>query len=259
MSNVNEKYYLFEKALDHTKVGLIITDPSLEDHPIIFVNKGFTNLTGYQSEEIIGRNCRFLQGDERDQATINDTRRAIKNKESITTQVYNYKKDGTGFWNELTIDPMWIEEEQKLYFIGIQRDVTTEKEKERLLSSALTEMDELSTPIVPVADSIAVLPLIGSLHSTRMDKLTISISNYLGAAKDDYLILDLSGLYEVDTYVAASLLKLYDLTSLIGTQLILTGIRPELAIKTTIIGDKLKQMRTYMTVKDAMYDLSTKK
>ncbi|CQR47396.1 Blue-light photoreceptor [Paraliobacillus sp. PM-2] len=258
MKNIDKKHDLFKKALDHTKVGLIITDPSLDDHPIIFINQGFINMTGYQAEDIIGKNCRFLQGEETDQMTIDRIREAIKKEEAITVQLYNYKKDGTGFWNELAIDPMWIEEEQKLYFVGVQKDVTREKEKERLLAEALAEMDQLSTPIVPVGESIAVLPLIGSLHHTRMEKLTNAISNYLSASKDEYLILDLSGLYEVDTYVASSILKLFDLTSLIGTQLVLTGIRPELAIKTTEIGEKLRLMKTYMTVKDAMKVLQFK-
>ncbi|GAA5417406.1 blue-light photoreceptor [Paraliobacillus ryukyuensis] len=254
-SNIDRKHKLFQQALDHTKVGLIITDPALEDHPIIYVNQGFINMTGYQADEIIGKNCRFLQGKETNPETIDAIREAIKQKESITVQLYNYKKDGMPFWNELAIDPMWIEEEQKLYFVGVQKDVTYEKEQERLLQEALNEMDELSTPIVPVAESVAVLPLIGSLHFNRIDKLTTAISTYLTNSKDDHLILDLSGLYEVDTYVASSILKLYDLTALIGTQLILTGIRPELAIKTTEIGEKLKSMKTYRTVRDAMQAL----
>lgn len=255
MENIDKKQYLFHKALDHTRVGLIITDPTLEDHPIIFVNQGFTNMTGYQANEIIGKNCRFLQGADTDPDIIRAIRTAIEQKESITVQLLNYTKDGTPFWNELSIDPMWVEEEQKLYFVGVQKDVTTEKENERLLTDAMKEMDQLSTPIVPVADTIAVLPLIGSLHYNRMEKLTTAISSYLASAKDDYLILDLSGLYEVDTYVASAILKLYDLTALIGTQLVLTGIRPELAMKTTEIGTKLKKMQTYMTVKDALQDL----
>ncbi|WP_066191039.1 MULTISPECIES: PAS domain-containing protein [Gracilibacillus] len=252
MSNIDKKHFLFEKALDYTKVGLIITDPSLDDHPIIFVNNGFTEMTGYEEEEVIGQNCRILQGEETDPDNLSKIRLAIKHKESVTVQLYNYKKDGTPFWNELSIDPVWVEEEGKYYFVGIQQDMTNEKEQERLLKAALQEMDQLSTPIVPVAESIAVLPLIGTLHETRMEKLTEAISNYLISSKDDYLILDLSGLYEVDTFVAASILKLYDLTALIGTQLVLTGIRTELAIKTVEISDKLQSMRTYMTVRDAM-------
>ncbi|WP_017473228.1 PAS domain-containing protein [Amphibacillus jilinensis] len=253
-----ENQHLFRDALNHTNVGLIITDPSLPDHPIIYVNQGFVNMTGYQAEEIIGTNCRFLQGDQTEQEATNAIRQAIDKEESITVQLYNYTKNGTGFWNELTIDPMRIEEngETKLYFVGVQKDVTELKEKERLLKDALNEMEKLSTPIVPITNHISVLPLIGSITQARLEQLTNAISHYLARSKDDYLILDLSGLYEVDTYVAASLLKLNDLTQLIGTQLVLTGIRPELAIKTLDIGDHLIQLRTYLTVQDAIKALS---
>lgn len=254
----NENLYLFQEALNHTNVGLVITDPSLEDHPIIYVNKGFTNLTGYKGEEIIGHNCRFLQGDKTDPHTVQQIKEAIHQETSITVQIYNYTKDQQGFWNELTIDPMWIEEdgEKKLYFIGIQKDVTELKEKERLLLDALNEMAHLSTPIVPISKGISVLPLIGSITQSRLEQLTDKMSSYLTKSKDDYLILDLSGLYEVDTYVAASLLKLNDLTKLIGTQLVLTGIRPELAIKTLDFGDHLKTLTTYLTVMDAIKALT---
>nr|WP_232824154.1 MULTISPECIES: PAS domain-containing protein [Paraliobacillus] len=249
------KSYLFEKALDHTKVGLIITDPSLPDNPVIFANQGFTKMTGYKEAEITGNNCRFLQGEETDQAAITSIREAVLKEKTVTVQLYNYKKDGTGFWNELTVDPMWIEEEQKLYFVGVQKDITITKDKERILTETLSEMEKISTPIVPISDGVSILPLIGSIDHNRLDKLSETISNYLTKSKDNYLILDLSGLYKVDTYVASSILKMHDLTSLIGTQLVLTGIRPELAIKTIVIGEKLKHLRTYRTVKDALVAL----
>lgn len=255
INNKSTKSYLFEKALDHTKVGLIITDPSLPDNPVIFANQGFTLMTGYNEVEIVGKNCRFLQGEETNQVTVNSIREAVMNEETITVQLYNYKKDGTGFWNELTVDPMWVEEEQKLYFVGIQKDLTVTKDKERILTETLREMDKLSTPIVPISQGVSILPLIGSIDHNRLDKLSETISNYLTKSKDDYLIMDLSGLFKVDTYVASSILKMHDLTTLIGTQLILTGIRPELAIKTIEIGEKLKHLRTYQTVKDALVAL----
>ncbi|SEO00949.1 PAS domain S-box-containing protein [Amphibacillus marinus] len=253
-----QNQHLFREALNHTNVGLIITDPSLPDHPIVFVNQGFINLTGYTSEEIIGNNCRFLQGELTSSEAIEEIREAIRKATSLTLQLYNYTKDGRGFWNELTIDPMWIEEDgkEKLYFVGVQKDVTELKEQERLLKDALTEMEQLSTPIVPINDNISILPLIGGITQSRLDHLTHSVSTYLSKSKNDYLILDLSGLYEVDTYVASSLLKLHDLTQLIGTQLILTGIRPELAIKTIEIGNHLKHLHTYLTVQDAIKALS---
>lgn len=253
-----DNIHLFQAALNHTNVGLVITDPSLDNHPIIFVNNGFTQLTGYSAQETIGRNCKFLQGSDTNPKTTQIIKEAIQNEKSITIQIYNYTKSNHGFWNELTIDPMYVEEngKEKLYFIGIQKDVTELKEKERLLQDALDEMEHLSTPIVPITNKMSVLPLIGTITQSRLEQLTNTISSFLTTSKNDFLILDLSGLFEVDTYVAASLLKLHDLTSLVGTQLILTGIRPELAIKTLDFGDHLKGLTTYLTVKDAIKALN---
>src|SRR5690554_6752399 len=108
---INEdNIHLFQAALNHTNVGLVITDPSLDSHPIVFVNEGFTQLTGYSAEETIGNNCKFLQGSETSERTTQSIREAIQNRESITVQIYNYTKTGQGFWNELTIDPMWVNE-----------------------------------------------------------------------------------------------------------------------------------------------------
>nr|ANC67972.1 yeast fluorescent oxygen sensor [synthetic construct] len=122
---------VIKKALDHVRVGVVITDPALEDNPIVYVNQGFVQMTGYETEEILGKNARFLQGKHTDPAEVDNIRTALQNKEPVTVQIQNYKKDGTMFWNELNIDPMEIED--KTYFVGIQNDITKQKEYEKLL------------------------------------------------------------------------------------------------------------------------------
>ncbi|GAA4079786.1 PAS domain-containing protein [Amphibacillus indicireducens] len=244
----------FREALNHTNVGLIITDPNQPDHPIIFVNKGFVNLTGYDAEEVVGKNSRMLQG----QSTGTDVTKAIKqaitNEQSITVELYNYKKNGEPFWNQLTIDPMWID--GKLYFVGVQKDITESKRKEALLKEALTELEQLSTPIVPINKDIAALPLIGKVNYERLDHLTEKISTYLSKNKNDYLILDLSGLYNIEPSIVDSFLKLRALTQLIGTQLVITGVRPDMALKARDFTDQLKDLHTYLTIQDAIKALS---
>ncbi len=91
-------------------------------------------MTGYETEEILGKNCRFLQGKHTDPAEVDNIRTALQNKEPVTVQIQNYKKDGTMFWNELNIDPMEIED--KTYFVGIQKDITKQKEYEKLLEDS---------------------------------------------------------------------------------------------------------------------------
>lgn len=252
LTQVNNQ--LFREALNHTNVGLIITDPNLPDHPIIFVNKGFVNLTGYQEEEVIGKNCRILQGDSTDPSVKETIKQAIKEERSVTVEVYNYTKSGRGFWNELTIDPMQVD--NKLYFVGIQKNITELKEKEMLLKKTLTEMEHLSSPIVPINKNISALPLIGTITQTRLDQLIERMSIYLSKTKIDYLILDLSGLLKVDPTIADSFLKLNDLTQLIGTQLIITGIRPDLALKARDLSSQLKDLHTFLTIQDAIKALT---
>ncbi|BAM46519.1 PAS domain-containing protein [Amphibacillus xylanus] len=244
----------FREALNHTNVGLIITDPNQDHHPIIFANKGYANLTGYEIDEVIGKNGRLLQGEETDPKVINTLKQAIKAEQSITVEIYNYKKNGEGFWNKLTIDPMWVD--GKLYYVGVQKDITETKRKEKLLQEALTELEELSTPIVPIDDHIVALPLIGKISQRRFELLTEKISNFLSLNKNDYLILDLSGLLNIEPEVVDSFLKLQDLTQIIGTQLVITGVRPDLALKARHFTHQLIGLKTYLTIQDAIKALS---
>ena len=244
----------FREALNHTNVGLIITDPNQPDHPIIFVNKGFVNLTGYEADEVTGKNSRILQGHSTDPEVTEAIKQAITNEQSITVEIFNYKKNGEPFWNKLTIDPMWVD--GKLYFVGVQKDITESKRKEALLQEALTELEQLSTPIVPINKNIVALPLIGKVNYERLDQLTGKISTYLSKNKNDYLILDLSGLYNIEPTAVDSFLKLRDLTQLIGTLLVVTGVRPDLALKARDFTDQLKDLRTYLTIQDAIKALT---
>ncbi len=250
--NIQSRQYLIEQALNYTGVGLIITDPTIEDNPIVYANQGFYKLTGYTESEVIGSNCRFLQGEETDETSLQALRDAILEEQQITVQLYNYRKDGTGFWNELSIDPMWVEEDQKTYFVGVQKDVTQDKENERLLAQHLLEIERISTPIVPVHDNASVLPLIGTMGEERLDTIMKSVSNYLELSDQDYLIIDLSGLYEVDRNTVARFLKIHQFISLMGKQLLVAGIRPDMAVQTATIQDKFRNMKTFKSVQTAM-------
>ncbi len=183
---------------------------------------------------------------------MNQIRSALENTERVELQLFNYKKDGTGFWNELSIDPVWIEEEQKTYFIGIQKDVTQEKEKTQMLEKTLHEIDTISTPIVPVTDNALVLPLIGNFTDKRFDSMSTRLSLYLESAEEDYIIIDLSGLYEMDTYVVSRFFQISQLASLMGKETILSGISPNLALKTAGIVDTVNKIHTFANVKSAL-------
>jgi PAS domain S-box-containing protein len=95
----------FASAVRATRMPMIITDPRLPDNPIVFVNDAFGKLTGYDRNEIMGRNCRFLQGQNTDMDDVGRVRDAVAARKSIELDLLNYKKDGTHFWNRLLVSP----------------------------------------------------------------------------------------------------------------------------------------------------------
>ena len=100
--------------------SFVITDPRLEDNPIVFVNQAFCRLTGYSFAEVGGRNCRFLQGKDTNPDTIRAIHEAIEGREALTADILNYRKDGTPFWNRLRIRPTFSEAGKIDGFLGLQ-------------------------------------------------------------------------------------------------------------------------------------------
>lgn len=97
----------------------LVTDPRRSDNPIVFANDAFVRLTGYDRDEVLGRNCRFLQGKDSDPRAARALREAIEREEAITVDILNYKKDGTSFWNRLRIRPVCAESGEIESFVGI--------------------------------------------------------------------------------------------------------------------------------------------
>ncbi len=115
---------LLTAILDDCVNGVTIADPDLDDCPIIYANKSFENLTGYSQDEIIGHNCRFLQGNDRDQDARKKIKDSMSHHKELTVTLRNYKKDGSLFYNRLKIKPLFDKNGNLLYFLGLQYDVT---------------------------------------------------------------------------------------------------------------------------------------
>ncbi|MEJ7816846.1 MAG: PAS domain S-box protein, partial [Rubrobacter sp.] len=126
---------LWNQAIAVNRSGIVITDPNLPDNPIIYANPGFEQLTGYVTEEVVGRNCRFLQGSDRDQPALEELRIALREGRDCKVVLRNYKKDGTPFWNELSVSPLRDEKGRLANFVGVQNDVTERKEAERRVAT----------------------------------------------------------------------------------------------------------------------------
>nr|AML79151.1 putative LOV domain-containing protein [Boerhavia coccinea]AML79561.1 putative LOV domain-containing protein [Boerhavia sp. BC-2016] len=142
-------------TLERIEKNFVITDPRLPDNPIIFASDSFLELTEYTREEILGRNCRFLQGPETDQATVQKIRDAIKEQREITVQLINYTKSGKKFWNLFHLQPMRDQKGELQYFIGVQLDgsdhveplrnrlsETTEQKSAKLVKATAENVDE---------------------------------------------------------------------------------------------------------------------
>ncbi len=120
----------FAAAVRATHMPMLITDPRQPDNPIVFANEAFLRLCGYDRSEVIGLNCRFLQGPETDRATVQAIRAAIAAAEEIAVDILNYRKDGSPFWNALYMSPVTDEAGELLFFFASQLDVTDRKRAE---------------------------------------------------------------------------------------------------------------------------------
>src|SRR5215207_1577488 len=127
---------LLDRAVAASSNGIVITDPRMPDDPIVYVNPAFERISGYPVDEVLGHNCRFLQGDDRDQPALDELRSALNEERESRVVLKNYRKDGTPFWNELYVSPVHDEEGRLTNFVGVQNDVTERKRIEEALEAS---------------------------------------------------------------------------------------------------------------------------
>jgi PAS domain S-box-containing protein len=110
------------------QTSFVVSDPDLPDNPLVYVNDAFIRMSGYHKDELIGKNCRFLQGPDTDIGSVKFLKSKMDKEMPVHTEVLNYRKDGTPFWNELVIQPLRDEAGTLLFYIGLQLDVTNRKQ-----------------------------------------------------------------------------------------------------------------------------------
>lgn len=137
--DTEKKLGLLERAIAVSTNGIIISDSTKPGNPVVYVNSGFEKLTGYTKAEILGRTCTILQGEDRNQPGLSLLRQALKEKKSCRVTLKNHRKDGSVFWNDLSLSPIFNEQQELLYYIGVQTDVTELK----LAKDALDEQYQL--------------------------------------------------------------------------------------------------------------------
>ena len=134
---------LLQRMVDASQDGIVVAEQEGEDNILIYANAAFEALTGYSRDDILYQDCRFLQAGGRDQQGLQLIREAIASGQPSRQVLRNYRKDGSLFWNELSITPVFNEADQLTYFIGIQRDVTTEVEAVERVRELEAEVAEL--------------------------------------------------------------------------------------------------------------------
>lgn len=139
---------LMQMVINASNDGIVIAEKEGEDNILIYVNPAFEKLTGYRAEEILYQDCRFLQAGDRDQPPLKAIRETLQNGGSCREVLRNYRKDGTHFWNELSLSRVYNENDKQTYFIGVQKDVTvqvkTQQRVEQLEAQLAAALEELN-------------------------------------------------------------------------------------------------------------------
>ena len=172
-----EELRLRDRAIAASPNGIVITDPKQIDNPIIYVNPAFERMTGYAAAEVLGRNCRFLQGTDREQPALEELRAALGENRESRVVLRNYKKDGTMFWNQLSVSPVRGEGGEPTNFVGIQEDITRRIEAEE----ELRQSEERFRSLVRYASDIVTV--LGPDGTVRYE--SSSIERILGYSPED--------------------------------------------------------------------------
>ena len=190
--------------MGHMRLAVCLTDPNLPDNPIIYINRAFADLTGYSADEVLGRNCRILQGPQTNPETIDTLRSQLSSGGNALVEIVNYRRDGTPFWNALHIAPITDDDGRSRYFFGSQWDVSElyDARRERDVARSFTqELAHRLRNLRAVAGSIVTLTTrqaglmdVGSKINQRLGAL--------GRAQDAALDDELPGLVPLSRVVA---------------------------------------------------------
>ena len=167
---------LLQQAIDNANIGITLSDPSQVDNPIIYANDAYGELTGYTTAEILGENCRCLQGENTDETRTAALREAIDNEEPITVELRNYRKDGTEFWNRLTVTPIYDDDGTLTRYLGTQQDVTERTESRQELQA---EREFIQQAVDTLDDLFYVLDSDGTIN--RWNQTVADVTGYTSA------------------------------------------------------------------------------
>jgi PAS domain S-box-containing protein len=145
---------LKRRVLEEAPVGVTVSDPSLPDNPLVYVNEAFEEMTGYDREEALGSNCRFLQGEGTDPEPIRRMAEAVAVDEPVAVELLNYRKDGEEFWNRVDIAPLRDDDGEVTHYVGFQTDVTERKRAEFAVERYAEQLDRERAALDRVVDRV---------------------------------------------------------------------------------------------------------
>ena len=207
-----ERLYLLEQVLRDCSNGIVITDSNQPDNPIIYVNPSFERLTGYSAEEIMGRNCRFLQDAETAQPALDELRLAISEARECHVTLRNYRKDGTLFWNELYLSPIRSPQRNLIGFVGIQTDITERKQAEEALSKSEARNRAFLSAIPDLIMRISKDGTYLDFKGARDFDTFLPAEEFLGKKIDEVLPIEVAkkAKYHVEQALATDEIQIFD-------------------------------------------------
>ena len=192
---------LLKQAIEQTRMALCISDPFQDDCPIVIANQAFSELTGYDRAEIVGRNCRFLQGPDTDPDAVQRIRDALDAREVRVVEILNYRKDGTPFWNALHVGPIFDEAGEMTHFYGSQWDVTDlieERARARLGRIVAEELQHRTRNLFATLSAIIRLSAAGATDVQALTRTLTGRIEALGRAHEASITVDDSSVEATD-------------------------------------------------------------
>jgi PAS domain S-box-containing protein len=162
---------LLWSVMSVSPLSMVLTDPHQPDYPVIFVNRAFTTLTGFSEKEALGRNCRFLQGPDTDLAAVRVLGDAVAAVGEAQIDLWNYRKDGSRFWNSMFVGPVIGRDGRLLYYFGSQSDATARREADEARSQA-QRMDTLGSMAAGIAHEVNNLMTVIAGNAERLIAVT---------------------------------------------------------------------------------------
>ncbi len=217
-------------AIDNSTDGLTLVDVCDPEQPLVYANRGFEAITGYSREESLGQNCSFLQRDDRDQPAIQQLRRALLRKQPCTVHLRNYRRDGSMFWNQLSVSPLSSASGSVTHFVGIQKDITEwmtvqhdlehtnselRKKKREVQHFYHTVSHEIKTPLTAIREFISLIAdgIAGDTTEQQDQMLTYAIQ---GCDQIAALFNDLIDSARLDTGKMTLKVALEDVESIVA-------------------------------------------